>query len=53
VFPSAIRLLESGLIDLAPIVSDVVPLEETMSAFAAMRRGDAAKIVIRMSDPAG
>jgi threonine dehydrogenase-like Zn-dependent dehydrogenase len=47
-FPPAIRLIESGLVDLAPIVSQVVSLEDTGAAFDTMRRGDAVKLVIQV-----
>jgi threonine dehydrogenase-like Zn-dependent dehydrogenase len=47
-FPSAIRLIESGLVDLAPIVSEIVPLEDAATAFTTMRRGEAVKLVIEI-----
>jgi threonine dehydrogenase-like Zn-dependent dehydrogenase len=48
-FPSAIRLIESGLVDLAPIVPQVVPLEDAATAFHTMRRGEAVKMVIEIT----
>lgn len=45
-FPKAVQLLESGLVDLSPIVSDVIPLEDIESAFEILREGRASKVVI-------
>lgn len=45
-FPDAIRLLESGVIDLEPIVSHVVTLDELSDTIEAMRRGEVIKTVV-------
>jgi threonine dehydrogenase-like Zn-dependent dehydrogenase len=45
-FPPAIRLVESGQLDLRPIVSDILPLERTAEGIARIRSGEATKIVI-------
>jgi 2-desacetyl-2-hydroxyethyl bacteriochlorophyllide A dehydrogenase len=45
-FPAAIRLVESGQLNLRPIVTDTVPLELTAEAIARIRSGEATKIVI-------
>lgn len=45
-FPDAIRLLESGVIDLGPIVSHVVTLDELSDTIEAMRRGEVIKTVV-------
>lgn len=45
-FPSAIRLIESGIADLAPIVSHWLPLEDMPAALGALRTGSAVKAVI-------
>jgi len=42
----ALQLLEAGLIDLDPLVTDVVPLDEWQRAFAATRAGEGMKIVL-------
>lgn len=42
----AIQLLEAGLVDLDPLVSDIVPLDEWERAFAATRAGSGMKIVL-------
>lgn len=42
----AVSLLEQGLIDLDPLVTDVVPLAEWKRAFAATRRGEGVKVVL-------
>jgi threonine dehydrogenase-like Zn-dependent dehydrogenase len=49
-----VSLLEQGLIDLDPLVTDVVPLAEWERAFAATRRGEGVKVVLDprvVSDP--
>lgn len=45
-FPTAIRLVESGTLNLAPIVSAVLPLSQTLDGIARLRSGEATKIVI-------
>jgi threonine dehydrogenase-like Zn-dependent dehydrogenase len=45
-FPAAIRLIESGVLDLAPMVSEVLPLERTAEGIAHLRSGAATKVVI-------
>lgn len=45
-FPTAIRLVESGKLNLAPIVSAVLPLSQTLDGLARLRSGEATKIVI-------
>jgi L-iditol 2-dehydrogenase len=42
----AMRLIEAGLVELDPLISDVVPLHEWERAFAATRAGTGMKIVI-------
>jgi threonine dehydrogenase-like Zn-dependent dehydrogenase len=46
-FPAAIRLVESGQLDLAPMISATIGLEDTAAGIARLRSGDAVKIVIR------
>jgi threonine dehydrogenase-like Zn-dependent dehydrogenase len=45
-FPQAIRLIESGALDLAPMVSQVVPLERVEEGLAALKSGEATKVVV-------
>ena len=45
-FPAAIRLVESGQLNLRPIVSEVLPLERTAEGIADLRSGEATKVVI-------
>jgi threonine dehydrogenase-like Zn-dependent dehydrogenase len=45
-FPAAIRFVESGLVDLSPLVSSVLPLDDTAEGIARLRSGAATKIVI-------
>ncbi|HEV7605171.1 MAG TPA: hypothetical protein VGO15_09405, partial [Candidatus Limnocylindrales bacterium] len=46
-FPAAIRLVESGALNLAPMITATIPLEETVEGIARLRSGDAVKIVIQ------
>ena len=46
-FPPAIRLVESGQLDLLPLVTDILPLERASEGIARIRSGEAIKIVIR------
>ena len=50
----AVQLLAAGLVDLDPMVTDVVPLGEWERAFAATRAGEGMKIVLdpRVAEPA-
>lgn len=45
-FPQAIRLLESGAVNLAPLVSAVLPLERVEEGLAMLKSGEATKVVI-------
>jgi len=45
-FPAAIRMIESGALNLKPIVSDVVPLADALDGLARLRSGLATKVVI-------
>jgi 2-desacetyl-2-hydroxyethyl bacteriochlorophyllide A dehydrogenase len=45
-FPTAIRLVESGVLPLAPIVSHVLPLERTLDGLDLLRSGVATKVVL-------
>lgn len=46
-FPAAIRIVEGGLIDLRPMITATIPLEETAAGIGRIRSGEAVKIVIR------
>jgi L-iditol 2-dehydrogenase len=46
-FPAAIRLVESGQLDLRPMITDSIGLEDTADGIARLRSGEAVKIVIR------
>ena len=46
VFPKAARILESGVVDLSPMISHRVPVEDLPRALDAMRTGEAVKVVI-------
>ena len=48
VFPSAIRLLEQGRLDLEPLVTHRVRLEELPWALERLRAGKAAKVVVEL-----
>jgi threonine dehydrogenase-like Zn-dependent dehydrogenase len=45
-FPPAIRFVESGLVDLRPMISAVLPLDRTPDGIAMLRSGAATKVVI-------
>jgi threonine dehydrogenase-like Zn-dependent dehydrogenase len=45
-FPQAIRLLEAGSLNLAPMVSAVLPLERVVEGLALLKSGEATKVVI-------
>ena len=45
-FPAAIRLVESGTLQLAPIVSEVIALDRTAEGIEHLRAGTATKVVI-------
>lgn len=45
-FPAAIRFVESGLVDLAPMIGAVLPLAAIAEGIARLRSGVATKIVI-------
>lgn len=45
-FPQAIRLVESGLLDLRPMITSVLPLERTAEGIDSLRSGTATKVVI-------
>jgi threonine dehydrogenase-like Zn-dependent dehydrogenase len=45
-FPTAIRFVESGLVDLSPLISSVLPLDDTAAGIARLRSGAATKVVI-------
>jgi len=47
-FPPAIRMMESGGLDLAPMVSQVVPLEGLEAGLAALKSGEATKVVVTL-----
>jgi threonine dehydrogenase-like Zn-dependent dehydrogenase len=46
-FPAAIRLVESGQLNLAPMITATIPLEDTLDGIARLRAGDAVKVVIK------
>ncbi len=46
VFPQAARILASGLVDLSPMISHRITLEELPSALDAIRQGRAVKVVV-------
>ncbi len=45
-FPAAIRMIESGSLNLKPIVGDVVSLADALQGLARLRSGEATKVVI-------
>ncbi len=51
-FPRAIQTLESGVVDLAPMVTDRVPLEGLPAAMERVRDGRAVKLVVDLMEGA-
>lgn len=47
-FPDAVRILEEGIIDLAPLVTHQLPLERLEEGLALLKKGEGIKIVINM-----
>ena len=45
-FPAAIRLVESGRLDLAPMITATIGIDDTAAGIARLRSGEAVKIVI-------
>ena len=46
-FPEAVRILEEKIIDIAPLITDVLPLEALNQGIAKLEAGQAIKIVVR------
>jgi threonine dehydrogenase-like Zn-dependent dehydrogenase len=46
-FPAAIRLVESGQLELAPMITATIGIDDTLDGIARLRSGEAVKIVIR------
>jgi threonine dehydrogenase-like Zn-dependent dehydrogenase len=46
-FPAAIRLVESGRLNLGPMITATIPLDETLAGIERLRSGEAVKIVIK------
>jgi threonine dehydrogenase-like Zn-dependent dehydrogenase len=46
-FPAAIRLVESGQLNLAPMITATIGIEDTVAGIGRIRSGEAVKIVIR------
>jgi 2-desacetyl-2-hydroxyethyl bacteriochlorophyllide A dehydrogenase len=45
-FPRAVELLEKGVLDLAPLVTHVLPLSRTAEAIEILRKGEGVKVFI-------
>ena len=46
-FPAAIRLVESGQLNLAPLITATIGIDDTVAGIARLRSGEAVKIVIK------
>jgi threonine dehydrogenase-like Zn-dependent dehydrogenase len=46
-FPAAIRLVESGQLDLAPMISETIGIDDAVAGIARLRSGEAVKVVIK------
>jgi 2-desacetyl-2-hydroxyethyl bacteriochlorophyllide A dehydrogenase len=45
-FPAAIRMIEAGMVDLAPLITEVLPLADTRLAIDRLRSGQGVKFVV-------
>jgi threonine dehydrogenase-like Zn-dependent dehydrogenase len=45
-FPAAIRMIEGGTLDLGPVITEVLPLDDTLIAIDRLRAGDGVKFVM-------
>ena len=46
-FPEAVKVLEAGAIDLASLITDVIPLEDIHKGLAKLAKGEAIKIIVK------
>jgi threonine dehydrogenase-like Zn-dependent dehydrogenase len=46
-FPEAVKVLETGVIDVASLITDVLPLEEVHKGLAKLARGEAVKVIVK------
>jgi threonine dehydrogenase-like Zn-dependent dehydrogenase len=46
-FPAAISMIEGGLLNLQPMITATIPLDDTLAGINRLRSGEATKIVIR------
>jgi threonine dehydrogenase-like Zn-dependent dehydrogenase len=51
-FPAAVRLLESGLLRLDPVISHYLPLDQAQDAIDTLRSGGAVKAVLDVAGSA-
>ena len=45
-FPVAVKILESGMMDLKPLITHILPLEKTLEGIELLRKGDGIEILI-------
>ena len=45
-FPKAVKILESGILDLRPLITHTLPLEKTAEGIEILRRGEGIEIMI-------
>jgi threonine dehydrogenase-like Zn-dependent dehydrogenase len=48
-FPAAVQLLESGLLNVEPVVSHLLPLDRAGEAIDVLRAGRAVKVVVQVT----
>jgi 2-desacetyl-2-hydroxyethyl bacteriochlorophyllide A dehydrogenase len=48
-FPKAVKILESGMLNLRPLITHTLPLEKTPEAIEILRKGEGIKILIDLS----
>jgi 2-desacetyl-2-hydroxyethyl bacteriochlorophyllide A dehydrogenase len=48
-FPTAVKILESGKLNLKPLITHVIPLEDTLKGIDLLRRGEGIEILIDLT----
>ncbi len=46
-FPTAVKVIEDGLIDIGALITDVIPLSEIKTGLEKLARGQAVKVIVR------
>lgn len=46
-FPEAVRVLETGLLDISALITETIPLKDVVQGVAKLARGEAVKIIVK------